>query len=116
MEALKAYINDPVNNPPILVDTEGIQNSIYTPDNPGWAYVGNTDWLDAFYKDAAFMQQHNVSISGGTERNSYYASLGYKDQSGIFRFGNDKYNRFNLSFNFGILSLLSYKKLYHIKK
>ena len=100
MEALKAYINDPVNNPPILVDTEGIQNSIYTPDNPGWAYVGNTDWLDAFYKDAAFMQQHNVSISGGTERNSYYASLGYKDQSGIFRFGNDKYNRFNLSFNF----------------
>ena len=46
------------------------------------------------------MQQHNVSISGGTERNRYYASVGYKDQSGIFRFGNDKYKRFNLSFNF----------------
>lgn len=100
MDALRAHIADPANNPPILVDTEGIQNAIYTPDNPGWAYVGNTDWLDAFYKKAAFMQQHNVSISGGTERNRYYASVGYKDQSGIFRFGNDKYKRFNLSFNF----------------
>lgn len=100
MDALKAYINDPVNNPPILVDTEGIQNPNYTPDNPGWAYVGNTDWLEAFYKDAAFMQQHNISLSGGSDKNKYYTSVGYKDQSGIFRFGNDKYSRFNLSFNF----------------
>ena len=46
------------------------------------------------------MQQHNVSVSGGTERNNYYASVGYKDQSGIFRYGNDSYKRFNLSFNF----------------
>ena len=35
-----------------------------------------------------------------TERNNYYASIGYKDQSGIFRYGNDSYKRFNLSFNF----------------
>lgn len=33
------------------------------------------------------MQQHNVSISGGTDRNNYYASVGYKDQTGIFRYG-----------------------------
>lgn len=100
VEALEAHIADPVNNPAILVDTEGIQNPNYSPSNPGWAYVGNTDWLDAFYKDAAFMQQHNVSLSGGTERNNYYASIGYKDQSGIFRYGNDNYKRMNMSFNF----------------
>lgn len=100
LAALDAHIADPVNNPAILVDTEGIQNSNYTPSNPGWAYVGNTDWLDAFYKNAAFMQQHNVSISGGTDRNNYYASVGYKDQTGIFRYGNDSYKRMNLSFNF----------------
>lgn len=46
------------------------------------------------------MQQHNVSLSGGTERNNYYASIGFKDQSGIFRYGNDSYKRFNLAFNF----------------
>ena len=98
--ALEAHIADPVNNPAILVDTEGIQNPNYTPSNPGWAYVGNTDWLEAFYKNAAFMQQHNISLSGGTERNNYYASIGYKDQSGIFRYGNDSYKRMNMSFNF----------------
>ena len=100
LAALDAHIADPEHNPAILVDTEGIQSPNYTPSNPGWAYVGNTDWLDAFYKDAAFMQQHNLSISGGTERNNYYVSLGYKNQSGIFRYGNDKYKRFNLAFNF----------------
>lgn len=100
MDALKGHILDPLNNPPILVDTEGIQHPSYTPENPGWAYVGNTNWIDAFYSDAAFMQQHNVSVSGGSEKNRFYASLGYKDQSGIFRYGNDTYNRYNLAFNF----------------
>ena len=100
LAALDAHIADPVNNPAILVDTEGIQNSNYTPSNPGWAYVGNTDWLDAFYKNAAFMQQHNASISGGTEKNSYYASIGYKGQDGLFAFGDDTYKRINMSFNF----------------
>lgn len=100
MAALDAHIADPEHNPAILVDTEGIQNPNYTPSNPGWAYVGDTDWIHEFYKNSAFMQQHNVSVSGGTERNNYYASVGYKDQSGIFRYGNDSYKRFNLSFNF----------------
>ena len=85
MEKLDAHIADPEHNPAILVDTEGIQNSNYSPSNPGWAYVGNTDWLSEFYQKSAFMQQHNVSLSGGTERNNYYASIGFKDQSGIFR-------------------------------
>ena len=100
LAALDAHIADPENNPSVLVDTEGIQSPQYTPGNPGWAYVGNTDWLQEFYKNAAFMQQHNVSVSGGTERNNYYASVGFKDQSGIFRHGNDSYKRFNMSFNF----------------
>jgi TonB-linked SusC/RagA family outer membrane protein len=100
MEKLDAHIADPEHNPAILVDTEGIQNSNYSPSNPGWAYVGNTDWLSEFYQKSAFMQQHNVSLSGGTERNNYYASIGFKDQSGIFRYGNDSYKRFNLAFNF----------------
>lgn len=100
LAAVDAHIADPVNNPAVLVDTEGIQSPQYTPGNPGWAYVGNTDWLREFYKKAAFMQQHNLGISGGTERNNYYVSIGYKDQSGIFRYGNDSYRRFNLAFNF----------------
>ena len=81
LKYLDAHIADPKNNPAILVDTEGIQNSNYNPSNPGWAYVGNTNWLEEFYRNSAFMQQHNASISGGTERNNYYASIGFKDLS-----------------------------------
>lgn len=100
LEALDAHIADPRNNPDVLVDIEAIQSPNHTPSNPGWAYVGNTDWLKEFYKDAAFMQQHNINISGGSEKNKYYVSLGLKDQEGVFRYGNDEYKRFNLSMSF----------------
>lgn len=100
LAALDAHIADPEHNPAVLVDTEGIQSPNYTPSNPGWAYVGNTDWIHEFYKDAAFMQQHNVNISGGSERSRYYLSAGFKDQNGIFRYGNDNYKRYNLAFTF----------------
>lgn len=64
-----------------------------------WAYAGNTDWLDEMYKPA-FMQQHNASISGGSEKSTYYGSLGYKGQEGLFRYGTDTYNRINMTFNY----------------
>lgn len=35
MKALDAHIADPEHNPAILVDTEGIQHSSYTPATPG---------------------------------------------------------------------------------
>lgn len=100
LELLDAHIADPANNPGVMVDTEGIQDPRNTPSNPGWLYVSNTDWLKEFYRQAAFMQQHNVSLSGGNEKNSYYASIGYKDQTGIFRYGNDSYSRLNATFNY----------------
>ena len=64
-----------------------------------WAYVGNTDWFDVMYKPS-FMQQHNASISGGTENSTYYGSLGYKGQDGILAYGTDEYSRINMTFNF----------------
>lgn len=64
-----------------------------------WAYAGNTDWLEEMYQPS-FMQQHNASISGGSEKSSYYGALGYKGQEGLFRQGTDKYNRINMTFNY----------------
>lgn len=42
----------------------------------------NTDWQDAFYRNA-IAQNYDVSISGGTNSSKYYASLGYLNQEGI---------------------------------
>ncbi len=94
VEAVRAYCDDP-SRPAAFLDETGA----YTAKGQ-WAYAGNTDWFDAMYSDAAFMQQHNASISGGTEKNTYYASIGYKGQDGLLRYGNDSYERFNLTFNF----------------
>ena len=94
VDAIHAYCDDP-SRPSAFLDETGV----YTAKGQ-WAYAGNTDWFDVFYKDAAFMQQHNASIQGGTDKNTYYASIGYKSQDGLLAFGTDTYKRINMSFNF----------------
>lgn len=93
-DAIHAYCDDP-SRPAVFIDETGEYTAVGQ-----WAYAGNTDWFDEFYKKNAFMQQHNASIQGGTEKNTYYASIGYKGQDGLFRFGEDHYKRINMSFNF----------------
>lgn len=93
-EAIHAYWADPTR-PTAFVDEVGNITA-----KGQWAYAGNTDWFDVFYNDAAFMQQHNASIQGGTDKNTYYASIGYKSQDGLLAYGTDTYKRINMSFNF----------------
>lgn len=95
VDAISNHMKDPSRYPSSFVDETGTMTS-----KGQWAYAGNTDWFDVLYKDAAFMQQHNASVSGGSEKNSFYASLGYKGQDGLLAFGNDTYKRINMSFNF----------------
>ena len=40
-----------------------------------------TDWNDILFRDA-FTQEYNISISGGTEKTTYYNSLGYSKENG----------------------------------
>ena len=82
--------------PTAWVNTQGNKFS----SNGEWAYAGNTDWLDVLFNDAAFMQQHNASVRGGSEKTSYYGSVGYKGQDGLLAYGTDHFKRINMSFNF----------------
>ncbi len=43
-----------------------------------------TDWQDEIFEDA-FLQSHNVSVSGGANKTSYYTSLNYFDQEGVLK-------------------------------
>ena len=45
----------------------------------------NTNWQDAVQKSSAFSQNHNLSISGGTEHSTYSASINYLDKQGILQ-------------------------------
>jgi iron complex outermembrane receptor protein len=44
----------------------------------------STDWQDQIFR-TAFTQNHAVSVSGGNDKSTYHASLGYLDQQGIIK-------------------------------
>jgi TonB-linked SusC/RagA family outer membrane protein len=57
----------------------------------------NTNWANAILRDAP-IQNHYLSFSGGNDKTTYRASLGYLDQEAIVK-GKFKSQRYNLSFN-----------------
>ncbi len=59
----------------------------------------NNDWFNIYFRDAAFSQQHNVGVSGGSDNSAYYVGLGYNDRQGMYNFGDDSYKRFNIRAN-----------------
>ena len=72
-------------------------------------HYANTDWLDAIMR-TGHMQQHHVSVSGGTENTHFMTSVNFSDQDGImlrtgvrkvgFRSNVDsKYKRFTFGLN-----------------
>ena len=66
--------------------------------NPSQYGVG-TDWQAAVFNNSAKIQNHELSISGGNEKSTYYSSFGYFDQDGIVATSNSKYKRFTARFN-----------------
>ncbi|MVM30147.1 SusC/RagA family TonB-linked outer membrane protein [Spirosoma sp. HMF4905] len=45
----------------------------------------NTNWQQAVEKNSAVSQNHNLSISGGSEHSNYSASINYLDKQGILQ-------------------------------
>lgn len=44
----------------------------------------NTDWFDLLMQNS-FSHKHTLSLSGGTDKTKYYASVGYSDMKGAMR-------------------------------
>lgn len=60
-----------------------------------YVYYANTDWYHELFKDNHPTQQHNISLSGGTEHVKYFLSAGYNYEEGVFRRNTDKLNKVN---------------------
>lgn len=58
-----------------------------------------TDWQSVIFNNNAMIQNHELSISGGTDRSTYYFSFGYLDQEGIVATDISHYKRLNLRLN-----------------
>lgn len=57
---------------------------------------GNTDWYNEILK-TGFFQNHNLSLSGGSDKINYFFSAGYLADEGIIR--TNKFERFTLRNN-----------------
>jgi len=59
----------------------------------------STDWYGAVIRNSAPQQQHNVSLSGGSDAVTYFVNLGYMDQQGFWKSNSLDYNRVNVRSN-----------------
>lgn len=66
--------------------------------NPATLGTG-TDWQSLIFNNSAKTQDHEISISGGSEKSTFYTSLGYLDQQGIVATPISQYKRINARVN-----------------
>jgi len=93
IERIKKYMADP-NSIPITIPNPNDPNK-WDWDNAN----GNTNWVKEYVKPWAFTQKHDLSVSGGSGNNTYYMSFGYYEEGGNLRYGNDKFDRYNVAAN-----------------
>lgn len=55
----------------------------------------NTDWQKLTLNDWAPQTKHNLSLTGGSENNKYFFSLGHVDQGSLYKSGNHNMSRTN---------------------
>ena len=54
----------------------------------------STNWFDELFRNS-ISQSHFLSLSGGTEKNAYYVSMGYSQNNGLLK--KNDYERYNVS-------------------
>ncbi len=97
MALLKQYCEDPTSvDPWFELSPNASMNPAFENSESG---VGNVDYFDLHYKDWAFKQNHNVSLSGGGKAAQYYVSGGYYSEDGILRYADIDYSRYNFTAN-----------------
>lgn len=71
-------------------------------DPSSYEYFYDVNMIDSVMNSGrtAFQHQQNLSVSGGDEKSQYLFSLGWFDQRGVFKFGPDNSNRYNVRFNY----------------
>ena len=91
MEELWARRHDKVENPDrpwVVVTNEGGED-VYN-------YYANSDWYHWMYDDVNPMQNHSLSLSGGSNNVKYFLSGNYNETEGMLAGDADKYRKYNL--------------------
>ncbi|MDE6148007.1 MAG: TonB-dependent receptor [Bacteroidales bacterium] len=91
MLELLARVNDKTEHPDRPWVVEEVRNG-----RKQWIYYANTDWYHELFVDRHPVQQHNISISGGSKAVKYFISAGYDRQTGILKMTPDVFQKLNL--------------------
>ena len=59
--------------------------------------IANTNWIEEHYKKAYYSYEHNLSVSGGSDKNQYYISANYLNRDGLFRYASEDFDRYTLT-------------------
>jgi len=68
------------------------------PTNPAFISNVNTNWQKELFKSGT-IQDHNLSLSGGTDEAAFNVGLGFFNQTGTLK-GPQKYDRYSFNANF----------------
>lgn len=95
------YVSDEELEYAKLLDADPtLDRTIISKRNPSeYTYLHYHNWFDEIYEQNGFSHQHNLSISGETNKVSYYTGIEYYGESGMMRYNKDHYNRFNVRNN-----------------
>ncbi|MFP4366049.1 MAG: SusC/RagA family TonB-linked outer membrane protein [Bacteroidales bacterium] len=88
------------------VEEENMQYSLediekYRSGEYWWTHP-DTDWFSEALKDYSSTRNHNLSVTGGTQKLRYFSSFGTQTDDGIFTNGSHNYNRYNLRANLDV--------------
>ena len=61
------------------------------------AGYGNTNWYDVYVKTHTVSNEHNLSVSGSTKAIDYRVSGNFMSQTGLFKYADEMYRRFNVA-------------------
>lgn len=63
------------------------------------SFGAGTDWQDAIFNNDARRYSHELSLSGGSDKSTFYISFGMQDQEGIVSTDVSRYTRKNFRIN-----------------
>lgn len=62
-------------------------------------YGVGTDWQKAIFNNSAMRYSHELSLSGGNDRSTFYSSVGIQNQEGIVSTNISNYNKISVRMN-----------------
>ena len=112
--ANEAYKNSNPNSTMPLYSNDKIQKTM---DGSDPDLYPNVNWIKELFKESAQNRRVNMNVNGGSEKAKYYLSLGYYNETGMYKADNMSqynsainYDRYNFTSNL-TLQLLQFTKL-----